>query len=100
MAGSNEASSIAHHTQTTDELHASIRSLVTTWQWTGFEIHSVLVEGNSAAARYELNTVHVPTGTAFTSESMDQFYFDGDGKITEMVEFVDTARVAQLEADR
>jgi len=97
MAGASAASSIAHRTKTTEELRASIDGLVSTWQWIDVQIHSLLIEGNSAAVRYDIKTIHLPTGTELASEAMDQFFFDDESRITELVEFVDTARVAQLE---
>ncbi|MEM7001845.1 MAG: nuclear transport factor 2 family protein [Pseudomonadota bacterium] len=97
VAGATNASPIAHQTTTPEELRASVESLVGNWQWTNIEMLSLLIDGNSAAARYTLQTTHVPTGQKVTAEMMDQFYFDDAGNITELIEFVDTAMVAQLD---
>ncbi|MEM7080375.1 MAG: hypothetical protein AAF513_17290 [Pseudomonadota bacterium] len=97
MAGASEASPIAHSAQTKDELHDSIFGLVSIWQWHDIEILATVIEDNTAAVRYQIKTTHVPTGSEQISESMDQFYFDESGKIIELIEFVDTALVAQIE---
>ena len=97
MAGAQDASSIAHRTQTTEELQASIEGLVGDWKWTDLQMLSILVDGNSASARYDLSAIHLPTGTQVSTESMDQFYFNDQAKITELIEFVDTALVAQID---
>ena len=97
MAGAESASDIAHRTANQEELKASVTKLVTAWQWSRVDISSTLIEGNSAAVRYYLTTEHVATGLVLDAESMDQFYFDEDLLITEMIEFVDTAKAEELE---
>ena len=97
MAGAESASDIAHRTANQEELKASVTKLVTAWQWSRVDISSTLIEGNSAAVRYDLTTEHVATGLVLDAESMDQFYFDEDLLITEMIEFVDTAKAEELE---
>ena len=97
LAGAVDASRIAHQTTTPDELSNTVSDLVGTWQWINVEMLSVLIEGNSAAARYIINAKHKPSGEEITAECMDQFFFDDIGKIKELIEFVDTAKVAQLD---
>ena len=97
LAGAVDASRIAHQTTTPDELSDSVSDLVGTWTWINVDLLSVLIEGNSAAARYIIHAKHKPSGQEITAECMDQFFFDNTGKITELIEFVDTAKVAQLD---
>ena len=97
VAGATGASGIAGQTSTDAELRATVAALLCDWRWMSVEVRSLLIDGNAAAVRYTLQTTHLPTQVVSESESMDQFFFDETGRITEMIEFVDTAKVAQLE---
>lgn len=97
MAGATAASSIAQTAQTRQELSETVHQLVGNWQWQDIEILTTVIEGNVAAVRYALKTTHIPSGAEISTESLDQFTFDEQGQIIELIEFVDTAHVAQLE---
>ena len=97
IAGAEDVSKIAHSSSNRDELSANVQATVRSWEWHDVDVQSTLVEGASAAVRYQLTTKHVASGITVDAECMDQFYFDDDLLITEMIEFVDTAKAEQLE---
>ena len=96
MAGDETASEIAHQTSNAAQLRDSVINLVSTWHWSSADVSSLLIDDDSAAVRYQLTATYVPSGVTVQVESMDQLYFDSAGLITQMIEFVDTAKTEQL----
>ena len=73
-----------------------MQKLTDTWKWISVDFESVIVDGQSAAVRYQLHTLYIPTNTEIDTHVMDQLVFNEDGKLTEFYEFVDTAFVERL----
>ncbi len=96
MAGSPDDSEIARSASTREELLTALSELVATWRWIGFEVLSLIVEGNKAAVRYHLRADHVPSSESVEIEVLDEMSFDAEGKILEFVEFLDTAKTEKL----
>ena len=96
--GAGEASQIAHVTSGRDELIASVDRLLGAWRWDTVNVHSVFTADGCVAIRYSLTAVHLPSGIPIATESMNEFHFDTQGKITQLIEFVDTAKAEQLQA--
>lgn len=88
--------------QSKDELPANIddkiAALVNAWQWIEMNKLRLLVDGNQVASLYELTTVFTPTGETITTSISDHLVVDEHLKISELIEFVDTALVARLAA--
>jgi ketosteroid isomerase-like protein len=59
------------------------------------DIVAALVEGDRAAVHSRLKVRFVPKDVVFTSDVLDTFRFE-DGKIIELVEFVDTALIKSV----
>ena len=59
------------------------------------DIVAALVEGDRAAVHSRLKVRFVPKDIVFTSDVLDTFRFE-DGKIIELVEFVDTALIKSV----
>lgn len=77
------------------DLRRIYADLIGAWDWRGMEIESFTIEGGRAVVHYRLHAVFRPTGEAVHSELVDLFTVH-EGRITSIVEFVDTARVEQL----
>ncbi|MEM1145056.1 MAG: nuclear transport factor 2 family protein [Pseudomonadota bacterium] len=96
--GSEDASAIASTVRTRAALEALIEHLFSTWRWDAVHIESLFLGKNSSVVRYRLEATHLPSGQALSTESMDEFHFDETGQISTLIEFVDTAKAAELEA--
>ena len=96
--GAQDTSAISQSVQTSDALEELVNQLCSTWRWDSLDVESLHTGDHSAVVRYKLNAVHLPSGEALTTESMDEFHFNEAGQITHLVEFVDTAKAAHLES--
>ena len=96
ISGDIGASEIAFKTDSAADLAGVMQKLTDTWKWMSVDFKSVIVDGQSAAVRYQLRTLYVPTNTEIDTHVMDQLVFNEDGKLTEFYEFVDTAFVERL----
>jgi ketosteroid isomerase-like protein len=64
-----------------------------------YERLDTLVEGNRAAIRWRID-VSLGGGPVRTTEVFDLWTFDGEGRITDLVQFVDTALLMRMLAER
>lgn len=69
--------------------------LIAAWDWRGMTVDSITVQGGRAVVHYRLDVVFRLTGEAFQTELVDLFTVH-EGRITSIVEFLDTARVEQM----
>ncbi len=93
--GSPASETLARESSSRDSVRAHLVDLVREWRWTGYEIVSTLIDGDSVAVHIRQSVVHTPTGKANTVEVVDLIELR-DGKVCAFVEFVDTALVASL----
>ena len=70
-------------------------ALLQEWRWTDIDVMTTVIEGDRAVVHAKQFVVHTPTGQPSATEVVDLITFR-DGRITEFVEFVDTALVASL----
>ena len=56
-----------------------------------------IVEGNRAAVRWRID-VSIGGGPVTTTEVFDLWTFDGEGRVTDLLQFIDTALLASLMA--
>ena len=79
--------------------HSNVRSALSgftkTFEFMKRDIVTALVEGDRAAVHSRLKVRFVPKDIVFTSDVLDTFRFE-DGKIIELVEFVDTALIKSV----
>lgn len=97
IAGAQDASPIAATASTADEMNAMAEDLISNWLWRDYRIESCVVDDNVAVVRYMHDLTHAPSGRRFRAETLDEFHFDANLLITQMIEFVDTALVQQIE---
>lgn len=95
LAGAREhtpALGTAHGHQ---ELRKTLAQLVANFQFLQRDIVSILIDGERAAVHSRVKLRFVPKDTTVTTELVDLWKFK-DGKIVELIEFVDTALVNQM----
>ena len=73
-----------------------IEALVSAWRWILIDEQRLLIEGNQAATMYWLHTEFCPTGDIIRTQISDHMVMDKNGRISEFIEFVDTALVSSL----
>lgn len=99
LAGSKEASAIASEVSGTSALRDFLIPLMADWQWNQYDFKAILIDGNQAAVKYELNVTHIPSNRTITTQIMDHMVFNSDHKVTCFVQFLDTALIQQLIVD-
>ncbi len=77
-----------------DALQQMMQQLVETWDWSQYQVDTVLVDGNRAAVHSRGTMRYVPTGQTFKTETLDLITLEGD-KITTFVQFLDTHMAAR-----
>jgi ketosteroid isomerase-like protein len=79
--------------------NAGIRSLllgmIESFELSDFTILDMLIDGSSAAIRWQTTIHYTVTGQIFSTELAD-FITVGDGKVTSFIEFIDTALAAKV----
>jgi ketosteroid isomerase-like protein len=97
LAGSANASSIARASDTLSAIRDQVTELVRVWTWKKMEIYNQVIDGDTAAVRYQLTTVFNPSGESITTEIVDVAKVS-DHKMVEFHQFVDTAAIERLVA--
>ncbi len=77
------------------EIRPFFERLFADWDWKGFEIQSLLIDGNRAAVHCAGRMYYTPTEQDVEMDTLDLLTFE-DGKIVDFVEFFDTDLVAQV----
>jgi ketosteroid isomerase-like protein len=95
IAGSKTLSSAVGIAQGQDQLRASLGSLIATFAFSQRDIVSMIIDGDRAAVHSRVTLRFVPKNQTLTTELVDLFRFK-DGKIIELVEFIDTAAIGDL----
>ena len=73
-----------------------IKETVQDWRFIEVEVLDSLANEGKAVTRQRVKAMHEPSGQTITTEVTDWFRFDQDGKIVEMLEFLDTALLDQF----
>lgn len=97
MAGGASGAPIVTTRDCPGECHDTVKAVVAQWEWRDQDILSTVIEGDNAAVYYRLRAAYAPTGVAVDTQLCDMLTIK-DGKIAELIEFVDTALVATLTA--
>ena len=97
LAGSANASSIARASDSLSAVRDQVTELIRVWTWKTIDIYNVVIDGDTAAVRYQLTAVFNPSGELFTTEIVDVVKASAH-KVVEFHQFVDTAAVERLVA--
>jgi ketosteroid isomerase-like protein len=89
MVGSEPAAT-APQVATAAQIGEAMQTVIGLWQWLDYQPLSTLIDGNRVAAHYRVSMRFVPTGDVVDTELFDLMTFE-NGKLTELVEFYDTA---------
>jgi ketosteroid isomerase-like protein len=95
LAGSKEHTAAAGSAQGHQELRTTLVGLVATFQFVQRDTISILIDGDRAAVRSHVVLRFNPKDKTMTTEFLDLWKLE-NGKIVELVEFVDTALVNEL----
>ncbi len=95
LAGSKEHSASAGTAQGHQEFRTTLAGLVAAFQFLERDILSIVIEDERAAVHSRVKLRFVPKDKFATTDILDLWKFK-DGKIVELVEFVDTALVNEL----
>jgi ketosteroid isomerase-like protein len=95
VAGAPETFPVAASATGDAEIRDRVRGFVQTFQFLEMEPLDLIIEGDKAARRWRAKIKHVPTGEVREMEASDIWTFK-DGKVACLVQYVDTAMVAEL----
>jgi len=76
-------------------LRVMISELARAWDWRGYKIATVLVDGDRVAVHSRGEMLYVPTGTPVRTETLDILTLK-DGKVAEFVQFCDTHMASKV----
>jgi ketosteroid isomerase-like protein len=79
------------------EIRTALEKLCEVFPASGYDLTSMITEGDRAAVICRANFRYAPTGESLTLDLM-QFWTFKDGKVIELLEFFDTAHVAHVMA--
>jgi ketosteroid isomerase-like protein len=95
LKGEKTVFEVAGAVQGHPNVQATLAGLTENFEFMKRDIVTAMVEGDRAAVHSRLKVRFVPKDTVFTSDVLDTFRFR-DGKIIELVEFVDTALIKSV----
>ena len=96
IAGDAQSCAIARR-HSAAELREALEAVCATFQALAFRPTTVLVDGNRVMATVDARLVFSPTGETVETEIVHVWTL-ADGKVTEIVEYLDTAHVTRLMA--
>jgi uncharacterized protein (TIGR02246 family) len=95
VAGAPESFPIAVDAKGEAQIREGFRGLVEKLQFLQMEPLDLIVEGDKAARRWRARIRHIASGETYETEASDVWTFK-DGKVASLIQFVDTAQVADL----
>ena len=95
LAGSANASSIARASDTLSAIRDQVTELIHVWTWKKIDAYNLVIDGDTAAVRYQLTAVFNPSGELITTEIVDVVKVSAH-KVVEFHQFVDTAAIERL----
>jgi hypothetical protein len=95
LAGSANASSIARASDTLSAIRDQVTELIHVWTWKKIDTYNLVIDGDTAAVRYQLTAVFNPSGELITTEIVDVVKVSAH-KVVEFHQFVDTAAIERL----
>lgn len=99
VAGSDEASPMPIVVKGNPGVMGLMQNMIATFELSDFTVLEMLIDGGSAAVRWQATVNHTGTDQVFTTELAD-FIETMNGQITSFIEFLDTALAAKVLAKR
>ena len=97
LAGSMNANSIARASDSLSAVRDQVTELIRVWTWKKIDIYNLVIDGDTAAVRYQLTTAFNPLDELITTEIVDVVTVS-ERKVVEFHQFVDTAAIERLVA--
>lgn len=95
VAGAEETFPVSVSARGEKEIRERVHALVQNFRFMEIEPLDLIVEGDKAARRWRAKIKHVSSDTIYEMEAGDIWTFK-DGKVASLIQFVDTAQVANL----
>lgn len=95
LSGSAGASPIALCASNRESIVPVLAVLINTWKWIDQQILHLIIDGNQAAVHYKVSMEFRPTGHLIDTNICDLLAFR-DGKLAQIIQFVDTALASSL----
>jgi ketosteroid isomerase-like protein len=95
LKGEKDILEIAGAVQGHSNLRTAMTGFIETFEFVKRDVVEAIVEGDRAAVRSRVTIRFTPKDIVVTTDMLDTFRFE-DGKITELVEFADTALIKSL----
>ena len=97
LAGDEKVLALAGAVQGHSNVREAMTGFIAAFEFIQRDILSIISDGDRAAVHSRLKIRFVPKDITFSTELVDVFRFR-DGKITELVEFADTALIKEMVA--
>jgi ketosteroid isomerase-like protein len=95
VAGSDDASPMPTTVKGNAGIQNLMQSMIASFELSDFTIIEMLIDGGSAAVRWQATIHYTKTGKIFTTELAD-FITVANGQVTSFIEFLDTALAATV----
>jgi ketosteroid isomerase-like protein len=95
VAGSDDASPMPMTVKGNAGIQNLMQSMIASFELSDFTIIEMLIDGGSAAVRWQATIHYTKTGKIFTTELAD-FITVANGQVTSFIEFLDTALAATV----
>jgi ketosteroid isomerase-like protein len=99
VMGSDTASPMPMLVKGSPSVMGVLQNMIATFEISDFTVVEMLIDGASAAVRWQATIHHTGTDEVFTTELAD-FITIANGQVTAFVEFLDTALAAKVLAAR
>jgi ketosteroid isomerase-like protein len=95
IAGSDRASPMPMIVKGNAGIRSLMQTMITSFELGDFTIVEMLIDGGSAAVRWQATIHYTKTGQIFTTELAD-FITVANGQVVSFIEFLDTALAAKV----
>lgn len=95
VAGTDDASPMPTSVKGNAGITSLMQGMITNFEVSDFTILEMLIDGPSAAVRWQATFMYTKTGRMFATELAD-FITVADGKVVSFIEFLDTALAAKV----
>jgi ketosteroid isomerase-like protein len=99
VAGTDDASQMPTLVKGNAAITKLMQTMITDFEVSDFTIVEMLIDGPSAAVRWQGTFMYTKTGQMFSTELAD-FITMAEGKVVSFIEFLDTALAAKVLAAR
>ena len=99
VAGTDDASPMPTFVKGNAGIMSLMQGMIANFEVSDFTVLEMLIDGPSAAVRWQATFQYAKTGRMFTTELAD-FITVGNGQVVSFIEFLDTALAAKVMAAR